>query len=118
MSTTDKQFEFLQDVAKLIQFCADNGYKITAGELFRTEEQQKIYVDTGRSTTMASKHRKRLAIDLNFFCDGQYVGGWGREMQKDYLQPVGDFWESLNAKNQWGGNWSTFLDCPHFQRGE
>lgn len=117
MSQTDKQFEFLQDVAKLIQFCVKNGYKITAGEMWRTQEQQAIYVETGRSLTMDSLHRKRQAIDLNFFSDGDYVGIWGKAIQKDFLQPVGDFWESLNENNRWGGNWK-FFDPGHFERRE
>ena len=26
------------------------------------------------------------------------------------------FWESLNQKNSWGGNWASFKDVPHFER--
>lgn len=40
------------------------------------------------------------------------------------LKSLGDWWEALNPKNRWGGNWrglvdagkSHFIDCPHFER--
>ena len=48
--------------------------------------------------------------DLNFFKDGKLTYNVAA------LRPVGDYWESLNPKNQWGGNWKSFKDVPHFQR--
>ena len=60
---------------------------------------------------MNSIHLKRCAIDLNFFKDGKLT------YDIPTLKPVGDYWESLHPKNQWGGNWKSFKDVPHFQRG-
>ena len=51
-------------------------------------------------------HLKKCAADLHFTKDGELC----------YPQDLGDFWESLNEKNQWGGNWNSFKDKPHFQR--
>lgn len=110
MSKVLEQFEFLKDVAKLIYFADQQGIVLTGGELFRTKEQQSIYVNTGKSTTMHSKHMERLAIDFNFFIDGVLT------YKKKDIQILGDYWESRNPKNQWGGNWESFVDCPHFQR--
>jgi peptidoglycan L-alanyl-D-glutamate endopeptidase CwlK len=110
MSLVSEQAAFLIDVTKLIAKATELGFVVTGGELFRTIEQQEIYVKTGRSKTMNSIHLKRCAIDLNFFKDGKLT------YDKGLLQPVGDYWESLNAKNQWGGNWRSFKDVPHFQR--
>ena len=78
--------------------------------MFRTVEQQAIYVQTGRSKTLNSNHLKRLAIDLNFFKDGQII--W----DKGVLTPLGAYWESLYPKNRWGGNFNSLVDCPHFER--
>jgi peptidoglycan L-alanyl-D-glutamate endopeptidase CwlK len=103
----DEQFAFLQDVAKLIQYAASLGLKVTGGELYRTVEQQAIYIKTGRSKTMKSKHLDRLAIDLNFFKDGKLT----------YDVPeVGRYWESLSSKNSAGMFWKSFKDAPHFER--
>lgn len=110
MALVTEQAAFLQDCAKLIQHAAEQGWTVTAGELFRTPEQQAIYVKTGRSKTSNSYHLKRLAIDLNFFRDGKLV------YDRSALAELGGYWESLSPKNSWGGNWRTFVDLPHFQR--
>jgi len=110
MSLVTEQAAFLLDAAKLIQKATELGFTVTGGELARTPEQQAIYVKTGRSKTMNSIHLKRCAIDLNFFKDGKLV------YDIPTLKPVGDFWESLNPKNSWGGNWKSFKDVPHFER--
>ena len=110
MSMVEEQSAFLLDACKLIQFATERGFTVTGGELARTPEQQAIYVKTGRSTTMNSIHIKRCAIDLNFFLDGKLC------YDVDKLKEVGEFWQSLNPKNQWGGFWKVFRDIPHFQR--
>lgn len=110
MSLIYEQHAFLQDVARLVIFADQAGFIVTGGELWRTPEQQSIYVKTGRSKTMASNHLRRLAIDLNFLKDGKLV--W----DVSAIKPVGDYWESLHPKNRWGGNWKSFKDVPHFER--
>lgn len=110
MSLVAEQAAFLLDVAKLINKATEMGFVVTGGELFRTPEQQQIHVRAGRSKTMNSIHLKRCAIDLNFFKDGKLT------YDVAALMPVGDYWESLNPKNQWGGNWKSFKDVPHFER--
>ena len=116
MSLVAEQNLFLLDVAKLIQESERLSFVVTGGELFRTPEQQAIYIKTGRSKTLASKHLQRLAIDLNFF--RKDASG---ELKLVYdipqLKPLGDFWEALSpGKNSWGGNWKSFKDVPHFER--
>lgn len=110
MSLVVEQAAFLLDVCKLIQYATEQGWTITGGELFRTAEQQAIHVKAGRSKTMRSNHLRRLAIDLNFFRNGQLV--W----DKAQIAPLGAFWESLNPKNRWGGNFNSLVDVPHFER--
>ena len=111
MSLVKEQAAFLLDVAKLINFATEQGFVVTGGELFRTAEQQQIYMKTGRSKTMNSLHLKRCAIDLNFFKDGKLT----YDIKQRRI--IGNCWESLNEKNEWGGNWKSFKDVPHFQRG-
>ena len=110
MSIVNEQAAFLLDVAKLIQWATQEGFTVTAGELYRSLEQQQIYFKTGRSKTLNSQHMKRLAIDLNFFVNGKLT--WS----KDILAPVGAYWESLNPKNRWGGNFKSLCDVPHYER--
>lgn len=110
MSLVNEQAGFLLDACKLIAYATEQGFQVTGGELFRTPEQQQIYVKTGRSKTMNSNHLKRLAIDLNFILAGALC------YDKEKLAPLGKFWEGLHSENRWGGNFSSFKDMPHFER--
>jgi len=110
-----EQSVFLLHVCELVKKAGELGFSASAGELYRTPEQQALHVKNGRSTTMASQHLKRLAIDLNFFRESPD----GRPMlisDVESLRPIGQYWESLDAANRWGGNWTTFKDTPHFER--
>ncbi|HEY9107501.1 MAG TPA: glycoside hydrolase family 19 protein [Roseateles sp.] len=110
-----EQSVFLLHVCELVKKAGELGFSASAGELYRTPEQQALHVKNGRSTTMASQHLKRLAIDLNFFRESPE----GRPMlisDVESLRPIGQYWESLDAANRWGGNWTTFKDTPHFER--
>lgn len=111
MSNISEQAAFLLDLTKLIHKATELGFVVTAGELFRTPEQQAIYVKTGRSKTMNSLHLQRRAVDLNFFVDGKLT------YDKATLAPLGAFWESLHPLNSWGGNGVKLVDAPHFSRG-
>ena len=110
MRLSEEQAAFLLDACKLIQYATQKGFMVTGGELHRTPEQQAIYVKSGRSKTMNSNHIKRCAIDLFFFKDGKII--WDRKT----ISEIGDYWESLNPKNRWGGNFKSLVDCPHFER--
>jgi hypothetical protein len=112
MNINGEQNAFLHDVALLIQFIenSDNGMLITGGELFRTTEQEQIYVNSGRSNTINSNHLRRLAIDLNFIQGGKII------TDKQSLLIYGDFWESLNPLNRAGMNFTTIYDPGHFER--
>ena len=112
MSLVTEQAAFLLDMCKLIQFATEQGFTLTAGELYRTPEQQEICMKTGRSSTMNSLHLVRLAVDFNIFKDGKLVGN------KATLAPLGAYWESLNPLNSWGGNGKKLVDTPHFSRGQ
>ena len=110
MSKVIQQWEFLQDVGRLIEKAKQLGITLTGGELYRTLEQQAIYLKAGKSKTSKSKHLERLAIDFNFFIDGRLI------YDKKLIQPLGDYWESLHPANRWGGNFTSLIDTPHFER--
>lgn len=112
MGLVADQAAFLLDATKLIQYATDQGFMVTGGELYRTKEQQDIYLKTGRSNAANSLHMSRLAIDLNFFKDGKLIS------DKPTLAPLGAFWETLHPLNSWGGNGVTLYDAPHFSRGQ
>lgn len=110
MSLGKHQEAFAKDAEKLLRYLHQNGYDVRIGEAYRTQEQQELYLKQGKSKTMNSRHLKKCAIDLFIFKNGSWL-----QSKKD-LQEIGDFWESLDALNSWGGNWKSFLDTPHFER--
>lgn len=104
-----EQQAFSRDLVMLMQEALNLGYEIRMGEVQRTEQQQKIYFDTGKSKTMDSMHLKKCAADLFF----TKAGGDGSIV---YPEELGVFWESLSKKNRWGGHFKSFKDSPHFER--
>ncbi len=117
MTLSEKQQTFTFNIASLITYAFRNGFKLTFGEVYRTIEQQKIYFDTGRSKTMNSRHLQRLAVDFNIFKDGVLLN------DPKLIQPLGEYWLTLNTDNVWGGDWNrdhsvldeTFKDPYHFE---
>jgi len=106
-SGSDEQWEFLKDISKLISYADDMGYKLTAGEMYRTMYQQRYNVAHGLSWTYNSYHLKKRAFDVNLFIDGAYTGSC-----EDH-KVLGEYWESLNPKNRFGGR---FNDGNHYER--
>ena len=109
------QFQFIQNVAKLIEYIFDNNHLCTLGEAWRSKEQALLYAKQGKGIA-DSLHCKRLAIDLNLFDRNEkYLTD-----SKDYEQ-FGIYWESLHPDNRWGGrfkdkNGNPKPDGNHFQR--
>jgi len=106
MSLRRKQSEFTKNVAKLIDYATKKGYELTFGEAFRTEYQQRHYINIGRSWTMRSQHLKRLAVDFNLFKAGVYL------TNSMAYKELGKYWEQLSKYNVWGGR---FHDGNHFE---
>lgn len=106
MTLGEHQEAFARDVEALLMFAHQMGYGVRIGEAQRPVEMQKIYVDTGRSQTMNSRHLKKCAIDLHFTRAGTLC----------YPERIGRFWESLSPENSAGMFWKSFKDSPHFER--
>jgi hypothetical protein len=106
MTLGQHQEAFSRDLVKLLSKAFELGYEVRIGEVERTVEQQQIYIKTGRSKTMDSRHLKKCAADLHFIKGGVLC----------YPQELGTYWETLSPLNSWGGNWNSFKDKPHFER--
>jgi hypothetical protein len=105
-----KQELFARYVVKLLAKIHELGWEARLGEVFRPQEMQDLYVRTGRSKATHSYHQDKLAIDLAFItCDGKEIS----DAQKKSL---GEYWESLDPLNSWGGFFA-FVDKPHFSYG-
>lgn len=101
------QEEFAQATSRLIQKATELGYAVTFGEAWRTPQQAALNAQNGMGITH-SLHIERLAIDLNFFKDGQYIQDGSR------LKDLGEWWKSLGPKYRWGGDFQHLPDGNHF----
>lgn len=76
----------------------------------RNIDRQRKLVAQGKSTTMNSRHLTGHAVDLV-----PYPLSW----DWDYFYPIADAMkqaaEELDVDLEWGGDWSSFPDGPHFQ---
>jgi len=76
----------------------------------RSVERQRELLKSGASTTMNSRHITGHAVDL-----APYPVSWDWE----YFYPMADAMkqaaEELDVDLEWGGDWKTFKDGPHFQ---
>jgi hypothetical protein len=98
MTLREKQSVFMKALGELIRFAHDQGYELTGGDLFAKSGHKE-----------GSFHYKRLAIDLNFFRDGNWLTS-----TEDHA-PLGHYWESLGGT--WGGRFKT-PDGNHYSFGE
>ena len=76
----------------------------------RNIERQRQLVAKGASQTMNSRHLTGHAVDL-----APYPLSWDWE----YFYPIADAMkqaaEDLDVDLEWGGDWTSFKDGPHFQ---
>ena len=125
MSKRAEMWAYLQDEARLINYRASTTYTACGGERQRSYAEQQRKYDAGLSKARPGKsqHGKCKATDLDFFDKN---GKWlkvpdqndmiGIEYHKTLIKPYGDYWESLDPKNFWGGNIKGFYDPGHFER--
>lgn len=86
-------------------------FAVTEG--LRTVKRQMSLVAKGASQTMKSRHLTGHAVDLAPIIDGQIRWDW----PPFYL--IADAMKAAAAESntpiEWGGDWKTFKDGPHWQ---
>jgi hypothetical protein len=109
MKLSEHQQAFARDIAMLILLAEKKGYRVTFGDAFRDPRVHGEYgvKKDGSYATANSEHKRRLAVDLNLFRDGEYLGN------TDDHAELGAIWEALDEHNEWGGRWE---DGNHYQR--
>ena len=82
----------------------------TVLEGLRDIDRQRELVRTGKSTTMNSRHLTGHAVD---------IAPWPISWDWDYFYPIADAMKQaaaeLNISLEWGGDWTSFPDGPHYQ---
>jgi len=127
MSLSKEQQIFTRHISRLILYATGLGIGLTFGDAYRPKMLQYLYFygytirmsgvipklirAKKRSKTLNSNHKKRLAVDFNFFIDGKLI------YKHKLINALGQYWEGLDpAHNRWGGNFKNIYDSPHFER--
>jgi peptidoglycan L-alanyl-D-glutamate endopeptidase CwlK len=83
------------------------------GEGLRSWVRQKMLVATGKSKTMNSRHLTGHAVDIFPLVNGKPSWDW------KYYYPLAKEIKRVaaleNVPLEWGGDWRTFKDGPHWQ---
>lgn len=88
-----------------IDFCILEG--------LRTLEKQKILFKTGASKTMNSRHLTGHAVDLGAMVNNEVRWDWPLyNLISNAMKRASEI-EDVNI--EWGGDWISFKDGPHFQ---
>lgn len=85
-------------------------FGITEG--LRSRYRQKQLVTTGKSQTMNSRHLTGHAVDVVAYIGNGVMGMAAvRKIAAAFRQAS----RELNIPVEWGGDWKTLKDGPHFQ---
>lgn len=82
-------------------------------EGLRTPERQKVLKEAGASQTLNSRHITGHAVDLGAWVDGEVRWDW--PLYSQIAKAMKSAAAELNIPIEWGGDWRTFKDGPHFQ---
>ncbi len=90
----------------------------TVLEGLRTKERQKVLVAAGASQTMNSRHIPGAdgfakAVDLGAWVDDRVDWSW--PLYAQIAAAMKEASKLVGVSIEWGGNWRTFKDGPHFQ---
>lgn len=82
-------------------------------EGLRTKERQAYLVEKGASKTMNSRHLTGDAVDLAPIVDNKVSWDW------KYFYPLAEAVKKaakeVKVEVEWGGDWTSFKDGPHWQ---
>lgn len=85
----------------------------TVLEGLRTLATQKRYLAQGATRTLRSRHLTGHAVDI-----APWIGGkvrWDWPLYYRLADVVKQAAEDVGVKVEWGGDWRTFKDGPHWQ---
>lgn len=85
----------------------------TVLEGLRTVARQQQLVKSGASKTMRSRHITGHAVDLAAVIDGEIRWDW--PLYAKIAKAVKQAAAELKVPIEWGGDWRSFKDGPHWQ---
>ena len=105
------------DLVRVVRRCAadwadpETGFIVTQG--LRTLEEQKLLKAKGASRTLRSRHLTGHAVDLAVSVQGQVRWDW--PLYAKLAKAMKAAAKAEKVPLDWGGDWASFKDGPHFQ---
>ena len=85
----------------------------TVTEGLRSKERQAQLLKEKKTTTSNSRHLTGHAVDLAAWVDGTVSWNWDHYYK--IAEAVKQAAKELNISIEWGGEWKSFPDAPHWQ---
>lgn len=102
------------DLVEIAGLAAKNSkFDLWVVEGLRTPERQAKLVKTGKSQTNNSRHLTGHAIDLAPYVAGKLLWDWS--YYNELAPIVKAAADELGTPIEWGGDWKSFPDGPHWQ---
>ena len=101
------------DLVRVVEEASAHGAPFEVIEGRRSLERQVELVSEGHSRTMRSRHLTGHAVDLAVIIDG--VARWDWPSYRMLAAVMKASARTLGVPLEWGGDWTSFKDGPHFQ---
>jgi len=100
------------DLVKVVRkACETTSFVVTEG--LRTAERQAQLLKAGATQTLKSRHLTGHAVDLAALVGTEIRWDW--PLYAQLAKVVKEAAQQLKIPLEWGGDWKTFKDGPHFQ---
>ena len=102
------------DLVKVVEMAAKmSSLDFTVLEGLRTPERQAQLVKIGATRTTNSRHLTGHAVDLGVMVEGELRWDW--PLYRQLAPIVKNAALAVGVPIEWGGDWKTFKDGPHWQ---
>lgn len=101
------------DLVRVVERAAQIGPAFIVTEGLRTVERQRQLIAAGASKTLNSRHLSGHAVDLAAVVDGSIRWDW--PLYHKLAAAMKQAAAELGVALEWGGDWKSFPDGPHFQ---
>ena len=98
------------DLVRVVEKADELGARFTVVCGLRTKDEQELLVKAGKSKTLKSRHLTGHAVDL---VDEHFT--WSEREMERIAEVVKRAAADLRIPIEWGGDWKSFIDTPHFQ---
>ena len=102
------------DLVKVVQRAiqiTDQDFTVIEG--LRDIKRQEELLRKGATQTMNSRHLTGHAVDVAPWVNGQISWDW--KYYPEMAKAMKDAAKEFKVDLEWGGNWKSFKDGPHFQ---